>query len=536
MKFLKSSLSIKICTQEGAKIIQEKYECIDSAFLIYDDLLNEVKLVDQVQNHQKRNVHALIIKTFENYMICQNNDISLDEDFKDLTKFSWQCITDAKETSGYLLSEDEIIRIGDCVIRVRKMLNELNVSAKVSNFYMDSEPDNWSSFQKSSFDSHSMLKMHLRKSHKEETKVEDYPNTVAKRPRKELSLVSFGQNSFIEEEEIEDLKSEMGAQRSISNFILPVEEIMCRICLSIESNNSSNPLFSPCKCKGSMKYVHYKCMQNWLNTKKRVQRSLFHVSYYWKLSSCEVCKHQFDTEVVHNDRVLQLLSFNVPEKENDYIILEVLNFNKVKSIHVINIDHRDRLFRKAKMEFYIGRDKNFDIFIPDISIEKNYAKIELSEGKFYLKKGIASSKIYALNFDPVTFDSHGLSGIKINVHDRTVIFEIKKKGLLCCFPCIYSTPTQIGKPIEDIQHNTPSSLFTSLFQKIPSNPLQSRDHSIEPLDLLPQISPFQNTRNSHGICPKNLPKPPKPHNNYKLIKELHICLLLFEHKKCRTNN
>ena len=33
------------------------------------------------------------------------------------------------------------------------------------------------------------------------------------------------------------------------------EEIVCRICLG-DDNEVDNPLFSPCKCSGSMRYIH----------------------------------------------------------------------------------------------------------------------------------------------------------------------------------------------------------------------------------------------------------------------------------------
>jgi hypothetical protein len=34
---------------------------------------------------------------------------------------------------------------------------------------------------------------------------------------------------------------------------------LCRICLS-EDYENINPLFSPCKCSGTMKYVHLGCL------------------------------------------------------------------------------------------------------------------------------------------------------------------------------------------------------------------------------------------------------------------------------------
>jgi hypothetical protein len=41
---------------------------------------------------------------------------------------------------------------------------------------------------------------------------------------------------------------------------------MCRVCYG-DDTTDENPLISPCKCKGSMKYIHYKCLKNWLNSK-----------------------------------------------------------------------------------------------------------------------------------------------------------------------------------------------------------------------------------------------------------------------------
>jgi E3 ubiquitin-protein ligase DOA10 len=36
----------------------------------------------------------------------------------------------------------------------------------------------------------------------------------------------------------------------------------CRICLD-ESDTPENPFISPCKCDGSMKFIHLTCLQEW---------------------------------------------------------------------------------------------------------------------------------------------------------------------------------------------------------------------------------------------------------------------------------
>ena len=38
----------------------------------------------------------------------------------------------------------------------------------------------------------------------------------------------------------------------------------CRICLDEEKDD--NKLIIPCKCKGTQKYVHIKCLQTWRET------------------------------------------------------------------------------------------------------------------------------------------------------------------------------------------------------------------------------------------------------------------------------
>ena len=38
----------------------------------------------------------------------------------------------------------------------------------------------------------------------------------------------------------------------------------CRICYSSETTNY-NQLISPCKCSGSMKYIHYECLFQYIN-------------------------------------------------------------------------------------------------------------------------------------------------------------------------------------------------------------------------------------------------------------------------------
>lgn len=41
---------------------------------------------------------------------------------------------------------------------------------------------------------------------------------------------------------------------------------LCRIC-QMSSASSDNLLIEPCKCTGSLQYVHQECMKKWLQSK-----------------------------------------------------------------------------------------------------------------------------------------------------------------------------------------------------------------------------------------------------------------------------
>jgi hypothetical protein len=61
-------------------------------------------------------------------------------------------------------------------------------------------------------------------------------------------------------------KKDQGLILKKNNNIKTKNKTICRICYRDQSDDK-DPLLSPCICKGSMKYIHYKCLKNWLNSK-----------------------------------------------------------------------------------------------------------------------------------------------------------------------------------------------------------------------------------------------------------------------------
>ena len=66
-------------------------------------------------------------------------------------------------------------------------------------------------------------------------------------------------------------------------------EKSCRICLETDET-PKNPLICPCKCIGSVRFIHLDCIKAWLDSKKQSQHLHGVSSYYWEELSCELCK------------------------------------------------------------------------------------------------------------------------------------------------------------------------------------------------------------------------------------------------------
>ena len=66
----------------------------------------------------------------------------------------------------------------------------------------------------------------------------------------------------------------------------------CRFCWGSESTEE-NPCIVPCKCSGSVGFIHFECLKSWLSTKLQRKESENLVSLYWKTFECEICRQAY---------------------------------------------------------------------------------------------------------------------------------------------------------------------------------------------------------------------------------------------------
>ena len=72
-------------------------------------------------------------------------------------------------------------------------------------------------------------------------------------------------------------------EKSKKDSIEDMETACCRVCHG--ESQPDNQLFYPCKCDGSIKYVHQQCLMEWLKVKKRQQQI--------SKPRCELCGEVF---------------------------------------------------------------------------------------------------------------------------------------------------------------------------------------------------------------------------------------------------
>eukprot|EP01054_Gregarina_sp_Poly1_P002139 Gregarina_sp_Poly_1__2138@NODE_1567_length_3829_cov_208_686603_g1034_i0_p1_GENE_NODE_1567_length_3829_cov_208_686603_g1034_i0NODE_1567_length_3829_cov_208_686603_g1034_i0_p1_ORF_typecomplete_len480_score53_11RINGv/PF12906_7/9_3e16DUF587/PF04532_12/0_039FANCL_C/PF11793_8/0_1FANCL_C/PF11793_8/2_7e03zfRING_2/PF13639_6/1e04zfRING_2/PF13639_6/0_83zfRING_2/PF13639_6/3_4e03_NODE_1567_length_3829_cov_208_686603_g1034_i022773716 len=73
---------------------------------------------------------------------------------------------------------------------------------------------------------------------------------------------------------------------------------VCRICLCEEEDAKEDPLVSPCKCKGSMKWIHLKCLRTWMEGRLNIKTDeVGPTCFFWRPLECELCQESYPTYV-----------------------------------------------------------------------------------------------------------------------------------------------------------------------------------------------------------------------------------------------
>ena len=133
-----------------------------------------------------------------------------------------------------------------------------------------------------------------------------------------------------------------------------------------------------------MKYIHYQCLKNWLNSKIEEDITLNPenqqveiISYNRNDIACELCKEVFPDYVKFRERYYNI-SFYEPKFE-EFIVLESMRTDryKAKFIHLISFDRKNSI--------NIGRANECELSIAEQTVSRFHCIIHKKEGDLFIE-------------------------------------------------------------------------------------------------------------------------------------------------------
>jgi hypothetical protein len=227
--------------------------------------------------------------------------------------------------------------------------------------------------------------------------------------------------------------------------LLAVQESeVCRICY--DSGDSSNPLICPCKCSGSMQYIHLRCLRKWMDGRLSVNKgdaaTGTTVSYFWRNLDCELCKVTYPTVVdcpTANGLVESVDLYELPKPNSPFVILESnirvppsqqssTGVLFQKGLHIMSLS-------RSRLSVNVGRGHEADVRISDISVSRCHAHIRLTGDRIVLEdKGSKFGTLIAVN-RPIRLDP----GVPVSVQSGRTITTVlvKKPTILSMIPACF---------------------------------------------------------------------------------------------------
>ena len=171
-----------------------------------------------------------------------------------------------------------------------------------------------------------------------------------------------------------------------------------------EMDKKNNPLIKPCKCSGSMKYIHYECLLHWLKTKVLISKNIYNNNGFFSIYSldlieCELCKNHLPNYIKHKNKIYSLLDLEKKfeeeikkpkknkEKKGDLNIFSKKNKDNNNNYIIFDtvtpgkIDNKYRYLVKFDKNnvMKIGRALEMQLILNDISVSRNHCQLKLEE-------------------------------------------------------------------------------------------------------------------------------------------------------------
>ena len=337
----------------------------------------------------------------------------------------------------YKIHAGDIIKIGRIITKIKDI--------KYSNKkYINKNENQISENEKSDFDDKSSLdskindklvikKIENIKNEKATNNIKqkiislvDQRNSTEPDLNDKIQILNLNKNIKLEDKDEAD-KKEIKILNKNNIKIKNKKKAVCRICYIEEEDGIENPLIQPCKCSGSLKFIHLKCLKQWILTKccMKVEEGECYTIYSFSEVECEICKTKLPDIVNHNGKLISLMDFTDDFK--NYFILETLTYDEEenKFLYIISLDKTN--------ELKLGRGILNEILLSDVSISRIHCTFIIDGKNIYLRDNNSKFGTLALVQTPTITMIEGLP-LSIQIGKTYLNFEIKKNYSFfsCC--------------------------------------------------------------------------------------------------------
>eukprot|EP00826_Nyctotherus_ovalis_P016067 TRINITY_DN1462_c0_g2_i8.p1 TRINITY_DN1462_c0_g2~~TRINITY_DN1462_c0_g2_i8.p1 ORF type:complete len:382 (+),score=60.12 TRINITY_DN1462_c0_g2_i8:141-1286(+) len=205
-----------------------------------------------------------------------------------------------------------------------------------------------------------------------------------------------------------------GEQLKVHDSSSSCDGAQCRICLESRSTEDNPLIVSPCKCAGTIKLLHEKCLRKWLKSQVVIKVTSTVRSYYWKSFKCDVCKSRYPDYIrLTNNQPLQFIDIQYPN--SNYVILEAtsnrLTDDKCNSVQILDLFIATP---KPDETISLGRLAVSDIRVNDITVSRHHALIRNRRGDYFLEDASSKFGTMLVARAPVEVQREGTLTVQVN--------------------------------------------------------------------------------------------------------------------------
>lgn len=410
--------SYELIDYEGNNFSFSNIQIDKPGFIFRDE--DNIFFSDKFEENNKELLFQIVINQNLNYELILNEIKFNDKNLIESHNSCWFVFKKSKmEEKGfrYKINEGDILRFGLLIVKIQKIKignneNEINrsINKSINNNDIDYKENN--------------IKIH--KINKKKTEPNLHILTLSTAPDK---VKNFNNNKIVYNN-----KSTLYDTCKAKKFKIKLPKI-CRICYSEEDplNDLDNPFVEPCKCSGSVKYVHLNCLKEWINTKYivNIEKNENFLYFIIKPLECDICKSIFPEYIKHKNHSYQLI--DIKPEFRSYFIMEGLTYDKNnnKLLYIISLDNNKIL--------KLGRGNGADLIIGDLSVSRVHCILILDNKKIYIEDNNSKFATLVLVQSPMIKLTHNLP---LYIQIGRTFFDCRIKSRSNIFSCcgVFDTP------------------------------------------------------------------------------------------------